>query len=55
MSNKDPYYTYTNYTPCKPVAHEICWIVSVLVLVVILVLSICGMFLLPHLTSLGVL
>ena len=31
---KDPYYTYTEYRPCKPVAHKVCWVLPVLVLAV---------------------
>jgi nitric oxide reductase large subunit len=49
---KDPYYTYTDYWPCKPVVHKVCWVVPVLVLVVVLVLVICSMFLLPWLALL---
>lgn len=53
---KDSYYTYTNYVPCKPVAHKICWIVPVLVLAAVLALGgavYYGAVLLSALSALG--
>ena len=39
MNENDPYYTYTDYVPCKPVAHKVCWIVPALVLAAALALA----------------
>jgi hypothetical protein len=33
---KDPYFSYTDYWPCKPAVHEVCWVVPVLVLVAVI-------------------